>query len=171
MVVLFRKTSEKLNCKCIQNVPTGNWEYVWLQNSRLCVCFLFFAGMFACRNDHALTSNIMFIFSLSWLNIARILCLFGYLFCSSPRLNSQSSRDKVPAPRLAPHVSWNNLARHFAGGTSSESWARSLIYRAEPTPPLTPHTPFGSGHLASSRHQIYANSLRSADLIPPEAVS
>ena len=75
----------------------------------VCVCvFPFcFPGTFACQNDQLLPSNIMFIlFCCSQrLNNARNLCLFGYLFCSSLRLNSQSSRDKVPAPRLAPHVS------------------------------------------------------------------
>lgn len=48
--------------------------------------------------------------------VCLFVCLFGYLFCSSLRPNSQSNQDKVPAPRLALHVSRNNLARHVLPG-------------------------------------------------------
>lgn len=39
------------------------------------------------------------------LSVSLFVCLCGCLFCSSLRLNSQSSRDKMPAPRLAPRLS------------------------------------------------------------------
>lgn len=34
---------------------------------------------------------------------------FGYLFCSVLRLKAENSQPKVPAQRLADHISWNNF--------------------------------------------------------------
>lgn len=34
---------------------------------------------------------------------------FGYLFCSFLRLKAENSQPKVPAQRLAEHISWNNF--------------------------------------------------------------
>lgn len=121
----------------------------------------------------------MFLFSSQRLNHACNLCLFGYLFCSSLRLNSQSSRDKVPAPRLAPHVSWNNLVRHVLLGPHLLNPGLAHLF-IEPSPhpstlsparsPLTLHTTWQRPS-SSLWPKIYANSSHSADLISPGAMS
>lgn len=79
--------------------------------------------LFVHDDEQALPSNIMFVCILSDTQqslrpvcLFVLLCLCGCLFCSSLRLNSQSSRDKMPAPRLAPRLSWNNLGRHVTQG-------------------------------------------------------
>lgn len=36
---------------------------------------------------------------------------FGYLFCSFLRLKAENSQPKVPAQRLAEHISWNNFGK------------------------------------------------------------
>ncbi len=128
-----------------------------------------------------LTSCFVLFFSLNELAVpATFVCLFGYLFCSSLRLNSQSSRDKVPAPRLAPHVSWNNLARHVLLGAHPLDPGLSHLF-IEPTllyPPLPPpHSALLTPHalwqqpLSSPWPQICANFLHAADWISPEAMS
>lgn len=113
---------------------------MWLQNFRLCV-HVFQERLLV--KLQALPSNIMFIFyfyfSLKFLAMPATLCLFGYLFCSSLRLNSQSSPDKVPASRLAPHVSWNNLARPVLLGAHPLNPGLSYLF-IEPTIPCPPPT-------------------------------
>lgn len=107
-------------------------------------------------NDQTVPSNIMSVCLLVCLFVFLFFappetkqclqsCLFGYLFCSSLRLNSQGSRDKVPAPRLAPHVSWNNLAWHVLLGAHPLNPVLTHLF-IEPSPhplpkPVTPLHP------------------------------
>lgn len=111
--------------------------------------------MFACQSDQTCPLTSCLFFSSQRLNIACDLCLFGYLFCSSLRLNSQSSRDKVPAPRLAPHVFWNKLVRHVLLGPHPLNPGLTHLF-IEPSPhhppPITTNTShhFGSGPLLPS---------------------
>lgn len=136
--------------------------------------------MFAFHHDQTVPSNMsiaclficLFVFFLyiyfappKRLNNACNLCLFGYLFCSSLRLNSQSSRDKVPAPRLAPQVSWNNLAWHVLLGAHPLNPVLTHLF-IEPSPHPLPKpvttSPLGSSRLLASGFGVYANSLHSA---------
>lgn len=43
---------------------------------------------------------------------------FGYLFCSFLRLKAENSQPKVPAQRLAEHISWNNFGKVVTYGLS-----------------------------------------------------
>lgn len=121
-------------------LPRGNKVHVWLQTPD-CV------SVCVCLSKQAVPSNNMFYFCFFvpfvFLTTTKpclqflFVSFFGYLFCSSLRLNSQSSRDKVPAPRLAPHVSWNNLDRRVLLGAHPLNPGLTHLF-IELSPPLLP---------------------------------